>query len=212
MIQVYAVTRHPGPRLPIAPALAAVPHAGLAMIVGPLEGGGSAVERMWRYEAVIESLTRGRDLLPMRYGTVLADAAAATAQLAARRDEFARALDRVSGAAEVSVRAAEVTRPTDEPPISDRSSVGVAYLETTAAAARRAAAVGRAIHQPLALAARASIVRNRRRAGELLTAAYLVERTHVAAFGELVGDLQDRHPELALLCTGPWPPYSFTER
>ena len=83
---------------------------------------------MWRYEAVIESLTRGRDLLPMRYGTVLADAAAATAQLAARRDEFARALDRVSGAAEVSVRAAEVTRPTDEPPISHRSSVGVAYL------------------------------------------------------------------------------------
>ena len=29
------------------------------------------------------------------------------------------------------------------------------------------------------------------------------------AFAEIVGEVANAHPELALLCTGPWPPYSF---
>jgi hypothetical protein len=46
---------------------------------------------------------------------------------------------------------------------------------------------------------------------ELLRAAYLVERARVPAVVETVRDLQREHGELALLCTGPWPPYSFAE-
>jgi len=42
-----------------------------------------------------------------------------------------------------------------------------------------------------------------------LRAAYLVERPVVARFGSRVQRLQAEHPEAAVLCTGPWPPYSF---
>jgi len=34
----------------------------------------------------------------------------------------------------------------------------------------------------------------------------------VDAFAAAVARLQDEHPELSILCTGPWPPYSFVAR
>ena len=43
----------------------------------------------------------------------------------------------------------------------------------------------------------------------LLSAAYLVPEDGVAAFRDLVERLQKAHPELGIVCTGPWPPYSF---
>ena len=43
----------------------------------------------------------------------------------------------------------------------------------------------------------------------LLTAAYLVRRDEADAFGARVRELASRHPDLRLLCTGPWPPYHF---
>ena len=50
-----------------------------------------------------------------------------------------------------------------------------------------------------------------RPAPELLRAAYLVEREAVEPFVARVRELQREHPALSLLCTGPWPPYSFAE-
>jgi hypothetical protein len=44
---------------------------------------------------------------------------------------------------------------------------------------------------------------------ELLRAAYLVDRVAVEAFVDVVRRLQETHSELDVLCTGPWPPYSF---
>ena len=42
--------------------------------------------------------------------------------------------------------------------------------------------------------------------------AYLVERQKVERFSSLAAQLQAENPALRLLCTGPWPAYSFTER
>jgi hypothetical protein len=53
--------------------------------------------------------------------------------------------------------------------------------------------------------------RSPRPPSELLRAAYLVDRDAIGAFTRLVARLDDRHPGLQLLCTGPWPPYSFAE-
>ena len=44
-----------------------------------------------------------------------------------------------------------------------------------------------------------------------LRAAYLVDRAHVDAFVAAVRALQREHAGLSVLCTGPWPPYSFAE-
>jgi len=43
----------------------------------------------------------------------------------------------------------------------------------------------------------------------LLSAAYLVPDGDVDAFREVVERVQASHPELGIVCTGPWPPYSF---
>jgi hypothetical protein len=43
----------------------------------------------------------------------------------------------------------------------------------------------------------------------LLTAAYLVRREATEAFRQSVERLASAHPDLRLLCTGPWPPYHF---
>ena len=43
----------------------------------------------------------------------------------------------------------------------------------------------------------------------LLSAAYLIPRTNLDAFRARVQRLDDQHPALTFVCTGPWPPYSF---
>ncbi len=83
-------------------------------------------------------------------------------------------------------------------------ATGREYLLGRMAADSRATAV----HAPLDALA----VAGRRRvadAGELLRAAYLVDTQRVGAFRAEVERQQAEHPDLAVLCTGPWPPYSF---
>ena len=46
----------------------------------------------------------------------------------------------------------------------------------------------------------------------LLSAAYLVPRDGVDDFRGHVVELERAHPDLALVCSGPWPPYSFAPR
>ena len=42
-----------------------------------------------------------------------------------------------------------------------------------------------------------------------LTATYLIDREHMPTFQANVRDLAAAHPAFKVLCTGPWPPYSF---
>jgi len=42
-----------------------------------------------------------------------------------------------------------------------------------------------------------------------VSAAFLVPRDRLASFREAVAGAANAYPELAFLCTGPWPPYSF---
>jgi hypothetical protein len=61
----------------------------------------------------------------------------------------------------------------------------------------------------VAAQARASTKLDTRESADLLRAAYLVDRDGGEAFTAAVADEQRHNPELRLLCTGPWPPYSF---
>ena len=122
-----------------------------------------------------------RDLLPVRYGTRVADEAeAAQRRRRAERAELHAALQRVSGAVELSLRVRA-----QEP----GAEVDVSSL------------------RPLA---RDAIVQPGRDEGELTRCAYLVDRGRVDALRAAVAGLQRAHPELGFLLTGPWPPYSFT--
>ena len=201
MIELLAVT---GSSAPPPPPLRVVRRDGLSMVWteahAPAE---PSADDLWRHSALLERLMEDRDLLPVRYGTVVRDEDAAAHVLQERREELAAGLERVRGAVELALRVRSRSGGGPRPEAA-AAPTGRAYLDTRAGGVRAATEVGAA----LAPMARESIVQP---SGDLLRAAYLVDRTDVDAFVARVRALQDEHQDLALLCTGPWPPYSFTE-
>lgn len=211
MIELYAITDNPGPPLPeLAPELRLVPFDGLAAVCTPASKAEVSPETLWHHEEVVEALMADRDLLPVRYGTRLDDEAEVARAMEGRSEELAAALDRVRGAVELSVRVMAAAA-TPSPPDPVATTSGAEYLRLRAQAeASREDAAG-ALHEPLAALARES-AQGRPRPPELFRAAYLVERGAVDSFVAEVGRLQGESPGLAVLCTGPWPPYSFADR
>jgi hypothetical protein len=191
VIELYAIAQDPGPALPDGAGLHAVSSGGLVAVCGAVAGREPTTDALWRHEELMESLMEDRDLLPVRYGTRVDDDAAVARVLEERRGDLLAALDRVRGAVELSVRVRMATAEAPDPAALIR---------------------GADVHEPLARLARDSDRRLPRLQGEVLRAAYLVERDGVQAFVAEVARLQDARPELRLLCTGPWPPYSFTQR
>jgi Gas vesicle synthesis protein GvpL/GvpF len=198
VIELYAITDDPTPP---DPPLRAVRSDGLAALYAPAERRQVTPEALWHHEDLIETLMAERNLLPVRFGTLVPDPEAAAQALAERSAELSTSLDRVRGAVELAVRV-ETQEPDRDPPRGGTS--GRDYLS---AKARRRAKADR-VHEPLARLARESVVH---RGPELLRAAYLIDRVAVEHFVGLVRRLQEIHPDLDVLCTGPWPPYSFAE-
>jgi hypothetical protein len=195
VIELYAITDDPAPP---EPPLVAVRGDGLTALCAPAERREITEEVLWRHEEVVEALMRERDLLPVRFGTLVEDEAAAQRALDERHDELVTNLDRVRGAVELAVRAHH-----REPADTQFFRSGTEYMQAKA----RRAEVAALLHDPLAYLARDSVVRQ---GPELLRAAYLVDRDAVEGFVELVKRLEATLDDVQVLCTGPWPPYSFT--
>ena len=193
MIELYAITDDPTPP---DPPLRAVRSDGLAVVYRPAERQAVTAETLWHHEQVVEGLMSGREILPVRYGTFVPDPSAAAEAVAKRSDELAASLERVRGAVELAVRV-EISEPEAESTESGRD-----YMT----AKLRRMAKADLVHERLSPVAREHVIRP---GPELLRAAYLVDRAEVEHFVSLVLRLQESHPDLDLLCTGPWPPYSF---
>jgi hypothetical protein len=198
LIELYAITEDPTPP---DPPLRAVPSDGLIAICAPTERREVTPDTLWRHEELIEGLMEGRNLLPVRFGTLVSDERAVAQAVAERKDQFAASLDHVRGAVELAVRAHP------HPGTQQRNEIGESGRDYMSAKARRMRAA-RVVHEPLADVARDSVVQP---GPELLRAAYLVDRGTVERFVSEVRRLQRAHAELDVLCTGPWPPYSFAE-
>lgn len=161
------------------------------------------------HAAVVEHAYGSADaVLPMRFGSTVRDRPRVVAFLAGRHEEFVRGLHRVRGAVEVGIRVTSRERagagsaglPTD----------GRTYLAGRAAARNEHEALACAVHDPLSALARAGARWPLVNGGTVLAAAYLVSRDRLPEFHRTVTGLSVSHPEAAVLCTGPWPPYSFT--
>jgi Gas vesicle synthesis protein GvpL/GvpF len=109
----------------------------------------------------------------------------------------------VRGRVEVGVRAV-VGEDAPAPAATGREWL-LGRLETS----RRDQGVASELHTTLAALAAAERRSESAAPGEILRAAYLVDRDSLARFGATVERLQRERPEVAILCTGPWPPYSF---
>jgi Gas vesicle synthesis protein GvpL/GvpF len=210
VIELYAITDYPGPPLPQVAQLKLVPVDGLAAVCTPASDAELSPETLWRYEDVVETLMADRDLLPVRYGTRLEDEAAVARAVEERRDELAAALDQVRGAVELSVRVVATGTRTSSVAAAEASS-GAEYLRLRAGVEASHDRAARAVDEPLSALARVS-VESRPRPPELFRGAYLVERDAVERFAAEVARLQSLNTGLSILCTGPWPPYSFAER
>ena len=209
MIYLYAITDRPGTPLPRG-SLGEVAAGGLAAVftdhtpdVDP------SVEALWAHEEVVEALMHDRAVLPMRFGTCLPDEAAVHALLGDRRREFQRMLDDVRGRVELGVRVAGTAAVATA---GQQRSTGAEYMAQRLGARREAEQIAKAVHTPLARIAERSTTQQTRGGRDLMTASYLLPDDRIGRFTRRIQDLQRAHPELALTCTGPWPPYSFVEQ
>jgi len=89
------------------------------------------------------------------------------------------------------------TKPGD--PTSDDAAMGPLSSDSAA----------ETLHAPLARLAVEARRQTPRAGDEVLRAAYLVDRAVVARFRGAVERLARDRDDVALLCTGPWPPYTF---
>jgi hypothetical protein len=213
VIWLYAICERPDLPLPRVRGLASAP---LDMIAeGPLVAVVSrharapdepTIDALWAHERVVESVMVDRAVVPMRFGTTLPSADGVRAALAGRRDMLLGALDTVRGRVELAMRALQpAPRAGAAPPPAAAS--GSEYLRARLAGARARSA----LHDPLAALAVAARCWPERAPGELLRTSYLVDESAVTRFRSAVESLQHEHPEASLLCTGPWPAYSFVQ-
>lgn len=158
--------------------------------------GGETREDAIRHGLVVQALVETCDaVLPVRFGERFADVTALVAAVAPRVHELEDRLAAVDGCVELAVRAARAERPAAD---------GAAYMQAGLRATRAAST----LHALLEERARAAVVAQ---SPLLHDACYLVARDDVDDFADRVAAYGAEHPELDLVCTGPWAPASFAE-
>jgi hypothetical protein len=166
---------------------------------------------------------------PLRLATVFLGEESLRAQLAQWHDEAERALDRIEGRNEWSVKAyvdqsargAEGQEAADSSP--EGTGAGKAYLLKRRAEAQRREAAAQAdaatadeIHAALAtvsVSGRRLAAQDRKLTGHtgemILNGTYLVDQEKVAEFKDAVDRIAGSHSHVRVELGGPWPPYSF---
>ena len=201
MIWLYAICDRP--EAPVPPPLSGLHEGSLLAVFGRRAHAAATIDALWEHERVVEGLMSERTVLPARFGSTFESEDGVRRMLAEGRVRLLDLIARVRGRVELGVRVAALER---EPVLAGATS-GRDYLQAKLHTARQASG----IDGPLSELA----VQTRRQpayeADELLRASYLVERSAVPGFRATVERLQGAHPELAILCTGPWPAYSFMD-
>ncbi len=184
---------------------------GLAALVSDEPGLSSETEQdLWQHERAVEGLmAAGHDVLPMRFGTVVADEQAVAALLRERAGEFAAGLERVAGSVELAIRAVLYDRGADAADRPDRERPGTRYLGELKQREDLADRVEQRLRERLAPLARASRYRRLRAAPPTIASAHLVAQEQLEEFRAGAAELAEETDFAEVFCTGPWPPYSF---
>lgn len=174
----------------------------------------ATLDRVRIHNAVVEASTARETPLPMRFGQWFATKGELVDALGERRPRLLQGLERVRGAVEFGVRIIDPNTP--EPPAPDRSS-GRSYMEALARreeeaerARRRGAEVAAEMRTFLGPAIREQAVRPG--GSEALVAiAHLVARHDTGTYSTRLRTFSMGRPELRFVCSGPWPPYGFSD-
>lgn len=195
-------------------------------------------DNLWHHEGVLEALMTEHTVLPLRFGTLVRDEGEVLASLGWNYEGLARDVARLSGHVEIGLRVQEMPAgnggtedafryevdtgasgdaafpaPSSSAPERGR---GTLYLRARVAENAAVRSRARRLSEKAAgvLAALGRHAAERRVGGESsipgrLSVAFLIRTTEVPEFLRAVEHAAGAHPNLALLCTGPWPPYSF---
>jgi Gas vesicle synthesis protein GvpL/GvpF len=232
MIYVYAITDRPEAPLPRQlglqdAELARIAWCDVAAIVSAFDGTrlSETADEVWRHEEVVEELMIDRAVLPARFGTLSPSRQHVGAVLRRANRALLQDIDRVRGQVEIGMRflsASEDDAQDRDPPTSFGVSVptgagpGSIYLRARIARERALRNRQQAklvlvedVYRQLASRANASRLDDESDDRNGISAAFLVSRDGMESFRDLISGVTKAHPELAMLCTGPWPPYSF---
>jgi hypothetical protein len=201
-----------------------VPHDGFAAVTTDLQSGrppatGTHIREHFR---VIEAFMASHTILPARFGTTFTELAELKAHLELEHGAYASDLRRLRGQIELGVKAAWRTAPER---ISDFSAAftprgygpGTSYLAAKHAEATRRD-VRHRLAQDLADMLTPVVSHATQAMWRILPAvsdkveislAALLLKERLGAFRESLAMLRLTEPNLDILCTGPWPPYSF---
>lgn len=157
-------------------------------------------EAVLRHAQVVEELMRrSAAVLPAQLGRAFRDEHQLAAAVEEQAPQLARSLERVRGCVEYGLRVTAV--PTESAPAGS----GADYMRARLAQVRLQDELLERLHEPLAGLARSTTLQRR---PDGVSAAYLVAQDDVPAFERAAAGLE--HPvEVTVVCTGPWPPYSF---
>lgn len=175
------------------------------------------------HDRVVRTALERETPLPARFGQIVADEAALAEVVSSRRAAFESALETVAGTVEMTVRvlvpsgadaggAGKVTES------GKGATSGRDYLERVAAVQRQERnllAEGGIVRDRVSAAVR-GLVRAEAFAGatagsSMATLSHLVPRENVEAYRSALLVVRDGEPALAIMVSGPWAPYSFTE-
>jgi hypothetical protein len=213
---VYGFLPAPG-RAPELPAgvdgepVHLVVHGAVAAAVSPVHGSGNAVTRMLPHEHVVEALLDAGAVLPARFGSVLADESDVLAELGRLGGVLLQALRRVQDHVELAVRLTPAH--VEERPDPGPATTGRAWIARRLAARDEGARLQAEVQTALGPASTQSRWWAPEPGDGSVRASFLVARGQVDRFRLLAGALAEEMDgrDVVLTCTGPWPPYSFSE-
>lgn len=180
-------------------------------------------DRARHHDRVVRTALERETPLPVRFGQIVTDEAALAEIVSSRRATFESALERVAGTVEMTVRllvpsgagVADAGHATDS---VKGDMPGRDYLEQVAAVQRQernVLATEEIVRGRVSSAVR-GLVRAESFAGatsgsRMGTLSHLVARENIEAYRSALLGLRDEEPGLAIMVSGPWAPYSFTE-
>jgi hypothetical protein len=186
--------------------LSTVPHRSLAAVVSAIAAlPPRDTATIVRHEALVEALAEHHRTLPVRFGTVVSDARAVEQALSERYESLAADLARIGDKVELGLLAvSRAPLATEDAPGGE----GARYLQT-----RRRAYAGEAVAREVEQSVGDHIVDRRlavvHQDRVIVRASYLVAPADVGMIRERVDEVRGRRPDLAIVLSGPWPPYSL---
>ena len=223
-LYVYALVRREPKKLPARGvgdgALATVECGELRAVIGTLELAPEVDEGTLRaHEAVVREVAAQVDaILPVRFGTLIDDAAALTELLEGHSTDLSDALALVAGREQMTLRVfvegrTRTLSPVPETPSPDEAQAGpgARYLARLLRAHRAARSVPEiaALREALTTLVQAERLESQHHPPLVASVYHLIRRGDGPAYQRVVDRAPRLCPEARVTVSGPWPPWAF---